>query len=60
MKKTIVFIIFLSLIPLVRAEIYINEVMYNPEGNDNNKEFIDPISAEYCLGLFIGQLYCYL
>ncbi len=40
-KKLILFIIFILCLEFVSAEIYINEIMYNPEGNDNNKEYIE-------------------
>lgn len=39
MKKY--FFLVLFLIPAVSAELYINEVMYNPDGYDNNKEFVE-------------------
>ena len=43
-KKIILLILFLSLIPNVFADMMINEIMYNPEGSDNNKEFIEIFS----------------
>jgi len=36
--------LFLSFLPPVFADIRINEIMYNPEGTDNNKEFIEILS----------------
>jgi len=39
--RIVLFLIFVLCISLVSAEIRINEVMYNPEGNDNNQEFVE-------------------
>jgi len=36
--------LFLPFLPPVFANIRVNEVMYNPEGTDNNKEFIEIFS----------------
>lgn len=50
-----VIVILLIMAPFVKAEVYITEVMYNPAGEDNNKEYIeitseDPINlSEYAL-----------
>jgi len=43
------FIIILSLfiIPNIYAITVINEIMYDPEGNDNNREFIEIFSDEF-------------
>ena len=41
MKKLVLFLILLVSVSLVKADIRINEIMYNPEGNDNNKEFVE-------------------
>ena len=46
MRRLFLVLSLLLIIPLVSAEIVINEVMYNPEGNDNNKEFIEIFSNE--------------
>ncbi len=40
MKKIISLIVFILFIEIVSA-VRINEIMYNPGGNDNNKEFIE-------------------
>jgi len=40
-----VIMLFLSFLPYVFADIKINEIMYNPEGTDNNKEFIELLSS---------------
>ena len=34
-------ILLLLMIPTVYADIFINEIMYNPQGNDNNKEYVE-------------------
>ena len=45
MKYLIIFILLLST-PVVYSEIVINEVMYNPDGNDNNNEYIELIDED--------------
>jgi len=46
-RKIILYLLFLSItISYVSADIRINEIMYNPEGSDNNKEFIEIYSEE--------------
>ncbi len=46
-RKKILFLLFLFLsVKLVSATMRINEIMYNPEGDDNNKEFIEIYSDE--------------
>jgi len=39
-----IIMLFLPFLPPVFANIRVNEVMYNPEGTDNNKEFIEIFS----------------
>ena len=39
--KIMFIIILLSLTKIVVADIYLNEINYNPEGSDDNKEFIE-------------------
>jgi hypothetical protein len=39
--RLIIFLVLVLCVGIVSAEIRINEVMYNPEGNDNNQEFIE-------------------
>ncbi|MBL7148056.1 MAG: lamin tail domain-containing protein [Nanoarchaeota archaeon] len=46
-KLFLVFGISLILLNFVSAEILINEIMYNPEGDDNNKEFIEIFSDSF-------------
>ncbi len=48
MKRPLLsFLFFLFTIPIItNAEIYLNELMYNPEGNDNNHEYIEVYSNE--------------
>ncbi|MEK6933126.1 MAG: lamin tail domain-containing protein [Nanoarchaeota archaeon] len=46
MKKLLIIIIFLVLAINVNALTLINEIMYNPESEDNNKEFIEIYSNE--------------
>jgi len=46
MKKIIFIVILVILSNFVYAETRINEIMYDPEGNDNNKEFIEIYSDE--------------
>ena len=46
MRKFILFILVIINIKLVSASIIINEIMYNPYGEDNNKEFIELFSDE--------------
>lgn len=38
---------FLISINFVTANLYINEIMYNPEGSDNNQEYIEIILDDY-------------
>jgi len=46
-KKILLYLLFLLiLISYASADLIINEIMYNPEGNDNNKEFIEVYSNE--------------
>jgi len=48
MKKLyIYFLMCFFLLQIALADIVINEIMYNPEGNDNNKEFIEIYSGNY-------------
>lgn len=46
MKHLLIMLFILLSTSFVTAEIRINEIMYNPEGNDNNKEFIEIYSDE--------------
>jgi hypothetical protein len=58
-RKIILFFLFLFLsIGFVSATMRINEIMYNPEGDDNNKEFIEIYSDEKInlSGFIIGDL----
>ena len=41
MKKLILLFLFIFTINFVSADIVINEIMYNPEGRDNNQEFVE-------------------
>ena len=45
-KPVIIAIVLLLIIRLSAAEPTINEIMYNPPGNDNNKEFVEIFSDE--------------
>ncbi len=45
MHKRLVLFFLVSLAQFVSAEIVINEVMYNPEGEDNNREYIEVYST---------------
>lgn len=44
-RKILIYFLFL-IIALIHVSAMINEVMYNPDGNDNNKEFIELYSEE--------------
>ena len=46
-KLFLVFGISLILLNFVSADILINEIMYNPEGDDNNKEYIEIYSDSF-------------
>ena len=47
MKSVFIFLILLFFIIVnVNAKTVINEIMYNPSGNDNNKEFVEIFSDE--------------
>jgi len=46
MEKLFFLFVFLFFIPLVHAETFINEIMYNPEGDDNNNEYIEIYTNE--------------
>lgn len=39
--KLYIIILFLFILPMVSAEIVINEIMYNPEGRDDNREWLE-------------------
>ncbi|MBN1377581.1 lamin tail domain-containing protein [Candidatus Woesearchaeota archaeon] len=54
MKKIILLMIFIFLIDLVSA-LRINEIMYNPAGNDNNKEFIEIYGTNNLTNYIIGD-----
>lgn len=46
-KKILLYLLLLFIpLKLISASIIINEIMYNPEGDDNNKEFIELYSDE--------------
>jgi len=47
MKRFFIILILFVSIKFVLASTIINEVMYNPEGSDNNKEFIEIFSDNY-------------
>ncbi len=42
-----VILFFLLFVNLVYADVFINEIMYNPEGDDNNNEYIEIILDSY-------------
>ena len=46
-KRILLIFWLLILSNAVLADILINEIMYNPAGNDNNKEFIEIYSDNY-------------
>ncbi len=54
-------LVLLLIMPSTLAEVYITEVMYNPPGDDNNKEYIEVFSeepvnlAEYIIEDFSGR-----
>ena len=39
-------LMFILLMPIVSADIFITEIMYDPTGNDNNLEYIELYSNE--------------
>lgn len=47
MKRFVIILILFVSLKFVLADITINEVVYNPEGPDNNKEFIEIFSDNY-------------
>jgi hypothetical protein len=47
MKRFVIILILFVSLKFVLADTAINEVMYNPEGSDNNKEFIEIFSDNY-------------
>jgi len=50
--KIFVWIFWLLIfIEITVADVFINEVMYNPEGNDNNKEFIEILFSDETINL---------
>jgi len=50
------FLLILSFIPSIHAELAINEVMYNPEGNDNNREYVEVYTDLNLSGFTIEDL----
>ncbi|MBN2052326.1 hypothetical protein JW756_02380 [Candidatus Woesearchaeota archaeon] len=55
MKKTCLLMLMLLILPFSYS-ISINEIMYNPVGDDNNKEFIEIIGTDNLSGYTIGDL----
>ncbi|MBL7148398.1 MAG: lamin tail domain-containing protein, partial [Nanoarchaeota archaeon] len=48
MKKEVIYVLmFVVCSFLVNADVVINEIMYNPQGDDNNKEFIEIYSENF-------------
>jgi hypothetical protein len=43
-KLTLIFVLVIVFSNFVSAGVVINEIMYNPEGSDNNKEYIEVFS----------------
>lgn len=41
MKKLLTLFLFIFIVNFVSADTLINEIMYNPEGRDNNQEFVE-------------------
>ena len=41
MKKKVIFLFFILVSSVYAQEIYINEIFYDAEGSDNNKEFVE-------------------
>lgn len=54
-RKLIYLLVFILLIPLV-SSIQITEIMYNPAGSDNNKEFIEVYTDQDLTDYIIGDL----
>lgn len=56
MKKLLFIFISMIIINSVNSEIIINEIMYNPNGTDNNKEFIEIKGTNNLSDFIIGDL----
>ncbi len=41
MKFLLCFLVFIFLVEFVSAGVYVSEIMYNPPGKDNNKEYVE-------------------
>ncbi len=55
-KVFLVFVILTLLYPALVSSVRINEVMYNPKGSDNNKEFVEIIGTNNLSRYVIGDL----
>lgn len=55
---TILTTIMLStmMIPFFASSLQINEIMYNPEGSDDNREFVEIKGTNNLSGIFVGDL----
>ena len=53
--KLLLFLIFLFVLPAINAELFINEVMYDPEGKDNNNEFIEIYTDSNLSGFIVAD-----
>jgi len=59
MKKLVLYIMIVLIISVYLVEansVYVNEIMFNPSGNDNNKEFVEVVGINNLSNVVIGDL----
>jgi hypothetical protein len=56
MKKLFYGFYWFMLCTSLANAVHINEIMYNPVGDDNNKEFVEVIGTDNLLGYVIGDI----
>ena len=56
MRKLVISFLWLLLAPPLILGAHINEIMYNPTGSDNNKEFVEILGTDNLSGYTIGDL----